>query len=135
MVFAEARRRHQERPAFQQRLAEQQTQDAGEKPSLWRLKLAPEILREVLQDVSAAHKTCSAVDAGLKAMQDACEARKKIKEEQATPSKKSSQQSDSFRMKVKQHMPGLSALGFFNQQFLDAKSNEEWTRLMFIAEE
>jgi hypothetical protein len=139
MIFAEARRRHQERPAFQQRLAEQQAPAAGKEPSLWRLKLAPEIFREVLQDVAAAQRTCSVVDAGLRSMQDACEERKKGNmesiQEHSKPSKESSHERGSFQMKVQRHMPRLSALGFFNQNLLDARSNEEWTRLMFIADE
>jgi len=63
MIFAEARRRHQERQSFQRRLAQQEMEEAGE-PTLWRLCQSKAILREAIHDIAASVKACSAMQKG-----------------------------------------------------------------------
>lgn len=73
MIMAEARKRHLNRPSFQQRFAERETPKKvtrqSTSPTLWKLSQAGVILQEVIRDVVGAVKTCSKVAASTRTLQ------------------------------------------------------------------
>lgn len=74
LILHAARKRHQQRPSYKARSAEREeaTGTSGA-CSLWRLSQSKQILREVVQDVAAAAKSCSRANACVKVMQKAAE--------------------------------------------------------------
>jgi len=67
LIFAEARRRHVNRPTFQKRLCDGDAGSVGQRsgPTLWRLCQCTQILNEAMQDVLSAVKVWHAANAGL----------------------------------------------------------------------
>jgi len=109
LIFAEARKRHQQRCTFKQRASEQNARE-GEAPTLWRLNQSATILREVFQDILAAVKSCSAVDFGLKAL------RKSVVDHEALRAR--------VRMSAKRQLTRLSALRNLRQALADHRATE-----------
>jgi hypothetical protein len=115
LIFAEARRRHQQRCTYKQRASEQNAREGGA-PTLWRLSQSATILREVLQDVLAAVKSCSAADFGLKAL------RKSAIEHEALRAR--------VRMSAKRQLTRLSAVAKLRQALADTRAAEsDWQEL------
>lgn len=115
MIFTEARKRHQARPSFQKRLAEQEDEEAqgGDgQPTLWKLRQSPQILREVLLDVLGAVKSCTAVDFLFTHHNDCALRRQEV------------------HARWRRHSFQLAAIGILNKQLSNARVTEsEWCKL------
>jgi len=123
MIIAEAKKRHCERQSFQKRAAEQgldATQGIHSKePTLWRLSQSSEIFREVVHDILAAVRACSAVSTGLQSLQKSIDKRKCH---------------EAVCKKWQRGMSQLSNVQVFSKQLSDARSTEtHWDNLSFVA--
>jgi hypothetical protein len=125
MIFTEARKRHHERPTFQKRLAEQETEKAersGGEPTLWRLRQSSQILREVLLDVLGAVKACSAVDSFITELNEHKVA--------------AAQRRGKAQARWRRHGGQLSAIGILSRQLSNARVAESaWCKLNSSMEE
>jgi hypothetical protein len=102
------------------RKAEQETQKAEEKdgePTLWTLREAPHILREVMHDVMAAVKACSAAGACLHTLQGASSERR----EQEMKVQAELQRRTEVRAKLQRCMSKILALRVFSEQLADTR--------------
>lgn len=76
LINSEARRRHLERRSFQTRaqlwedMENSQEPGTSKGPSIWQMMQCSTILKEVLEDVLTATKTCQRLDAGVQAFMD-----------------------------------------------------------------
>lgn len=76
LINSEARRRHVERQSFQTRaqlwmdIEKDNAQESFKGPSIWQMMQCSTILKEVLEDVLMATKTCKRLDAGVQAFMD-----------------------------------------------------------------
>jgi len=121
MIFTEARKRHQKRPTFQKRWAEQESEKAegssGE-PTLWKLRQSTQILQEVLLDVLGAVKVCSAVDSFITEHNERKQRREKV------------------QARWRRHSGQLSAIGILSRQLSNARVAEStWCKLSASMEE
>jgi len=125
MIFAVARRRHQKRATFQERLAESEELPKREKsqaPTLWKLRQASQILREAFRDILAAVKVCSVVETRLQTVQKAVVERNEALAHNAM-----------VRAKMRRHLLQLSVFGIWTKQLSNAKTAEsEWHKLALI---
>lgn len=116
MIFAEARKRHQERPSFQKRMTHQSDDGDKSKPVLFKLLQARKIIREAVSDVVAAVKACSNAKSGLEFMQLAVRDRQ--------------QRAAKARSNMQRHLSRLYAVGAFTSSLADNRLAEaEWRRI------
>lgn len=81
LIMAEARKRHLNRPAFQQRLADQAPRNLRRQstaPTLWKLSQAGAVFQEAIRDVVGAVKVCSKAVGSTRMLQKAAHERKEL---------------------------------------------------------
>jgi len=114
-------------------MAEQQI-DAPEgiqkKPTLWSVRQAPQIFREVMHDVLAAVKSCSAVEHGVQALQEASAKRKQLAMKSANGAAEALARHRGVQMRMQKHLPQLVALNILKKHLSDRRDTEsEWGAL------